>query len=388
MKALYLKKGKEKPIARKHPWIFSGAFIDFKSKPEDGEWVEVFTHDKQFVCTGHFAPGSIAVRILSFDPIKNKGDYYQQMILAAFQYRASIGLPSASTNIFRLIYGEGDGLSGLIVDHYNKHLVLQCHTMGMYRDLAMITNALRALPLEIETIYNKSEDTLPLKGSDKKYSGFLLGNTPETKGLENDASFSINWVEGQKTGFFIDQRNNRKIIGSLSKPDMKVLNIFSYTGGFSVFAGRAGAEVTSVDVSQKAIDLCEKNMELNKVEKHHNLAVDAFEYLKDMPDDFDIVVLDPPAFAKRKSAVHNAVQAYKRINAMALNKMKKGSYLLTYSCSQNISKQLFGDTVRAAAIETGRNVRIVKELGQPEDHPKNIYHPEGDYLKGLMLYIE
>lgn len=389
MTNIYLKKGKERPIQRKHPWIFSGAFGDLKKRPDDGEWVEVLSADKKFVCAGHFAHGSIAVRILSFSPIKNKGDFYKEKIAKAFAYRKAMGLTdSKETTIYRLVYGEGDDLSGLIVDHYQGHLVVQCHTLGMLNDLPMITNALRSLPITIQTIYNKSQETISQSKTDKSKQGFLLGNTPEVIALENNVKFKINWVEGQKTGFFVDQRVNRELVGAYSKPDSKVLNVFSYTGGFSTYAGMNGAQVTSVDVSKKAIDLANENMALNGVENHEGLAIDAFEYIKNMPEDFDIVVLDPPAFAKRKSATHNAVQAYKRINSMALQHMKPGSFLFTYSCSQNISKQLFTDTIRAAAIEVGKTIRIVKDLGQPEDHPKNIYHPEGDYLKGLVLFIE
>ena len=379
MKTLQLKRGKEKPIFRKHPWIFSGAFVKLDRSIDAGDWVDVLDSDENFICVGHFTPGSIAVRVMSYEKISDKKAFYTEKIEAAFKYRKSIKLFDENTTIYRLVFGEGDGLPGLIVDNYDGHLVIQCHSAGMQNDATLIADSLKTLPIEIKTIYVKHE----------KEGEFLLGQTEMTTGLENGNQFLVNWQSGQKTGFFIDQRENRKILGELSQ-GKNVLNVFSYTGGFSVYALKNGAKkVVSVDLSADAIEMANKNAALNNVsENHEGHAVDAFEYLKNEAINFDIVVLDPPAFAKRRNATHNAVQGYKRLNALAMKKMKKGSILFTFSCSQNISRQLFNDTIRAAAIEAKRDIRIIKQLVQPEDHPINIYHPEGEYLKGLVLYID
>lgn len=379
MKTLQLKRGKEKPVFRKHPWIFSGAFIKLDRSIDAGDWVEVLDSDENFICVGHFTPGSIAIRVMSYEKINDKEAFYSQKIEAAYIYRTGLNLFGENTSIYRLIFGEGDGLPGLIVDNYNGNLVIQCHSAGMQKDVKLIADALKKLPIQISTIYVKHE----------KEGEFLLGNTEITNGLENGNQFLVNWQSGQKTGFFIDQRENRKILGELSK-GKNVLNVFSYTGGFSIYALKNGAsKVVSVDLSADAIDMANKNAQLNGVsENHEGYAVDAFEYLKNEAINFDIVILDPPAFAKRRNAIHNAVQGYKRLNALAMKKMKKGSILFTFSCSQNISRQLFNDTVRAAAIEAKRDIRIMKQLVQPEDHPINMFHPEGEYLKGLVLYID
>ena len=379
MKALQLKRGKEKPIFRKHPWIFSGAFIKLDRSIDAGDWVEVLDSDDNFICVGHFTPGSIAVRVLSYEKLSDKEAFYFQKINAAFNYRQGLNLFDENTNIYRLVFGEGDALPGLIVDNYDGNLVIQCHSAGMQNDVHLIADALKKLPIGISTIYVKHE----------KEGEFLLGDTGMASALENGNQFLINWQSGQKTGFFIDQRENRKLLGEFSK-DKNVLNVFSYTGGFSVYALKNGAsKVVSVDLSTDAIEMANKNAELNGVSTNHEgYAVDAFEYLKNEAINYDVVVLDPPAFAKRRNAIHNAVQGYKRLNALAMKKMKKGSILFTFSCSQNISSQLFNDTVRAAAIEAKRDIRIIKQLVQPEDHPINIYHPEGEYLKGLVLYID
>ena len=379
MKTLQLKRGKEKPVFRKHPWIFSGAFIKLDRSIDAGDWVEVLDSDENFICVGHFTPGSIAIRVMSYEKINDKEAFYSQKIEAAYIYRTGLNLFGENTSIYRLIFGEGDGLPGLIVDNYNGNLVIQCHSAGMQNDAQIIADALKKLPIQISTIYVKHE----------KEGEFLLGNTEMTTGLENGNQFLVNWQSGQKTGFFIDQRENRKILGELSN-GKNVLNVFSYTGGFSIYALKNGAsKVVSVDLSADAIDMANQNAQLNGVsENHEGYAVDAFEYLKNEAINFDIVILDPPAFAKRRNAIHNAVQGYKRLNALAMKKMKKGSILFTFSCSQNISRQLFNDTVRAAAIEAKRDIRIMKQLVQPEDHPINMFHPEGEYLKGLVLYID
>ena len=379
MKTLQLKRGKEKPVFRKHPWIFSGAFTKLDRSIDAGDWVEVLDSDENFICIGHFTPGSIAIRVMSYTKVTDKKAFYTEKIEAAFNYRNSIYLTDEKTNIYRLIFGEGDALPGLIVDNYNGHLVIQCHSAGMQRDAKLIGDVLKTLPITIQTIYVKHE----------KEGEFLLGSADMTTGLENGNQFLVNWQSGQKTGFFIDQRENRKILGEFSK-NKNILNVFSYTGGFSVYALKNGAsKVVSVDLSVDAINMANKNAELNGVsENHEGHAVDAFEYLKNEAINFDIVILDPPAFAKRRNAIHNAVQGYKRLNALAMKKMKKGSILFTFSCSQNVSRQLYNDTIRAAAIEAKRDIRIIKQLVQPEDHPINIYHPEGEYLKGLVLYID
>ncbi len=379
MKTLQLKRGKEKPVFRKHPWIFSGAFTKLDRSIDAGDWVEVLDSDENFISIGHFTPGSIAIRVMSYTKVTDKKAFYTEKIEAAFNYRNSIYLTDEKTNIYRLIFGEGDALPGLIVDNYNGHLVIQCHSAGMQRDAKLIGDVLKTLPITIQTIYVKHDQE----------GEFLLGSADMTTGLENGNQFLVNWQSGQKTGFFIDQRENRKILGEFSK-NKNILNVFSYTGGFSVYALKNGAsKVVSVDLSVDAINMANKNAELNGVsENHEGHAVDAFEYLKNEAINFDIVILDPPAFAKRRNAIHNAVQGYKRLNALAMKKMKKGSILFTFSCSQNVSRQLYNDTIRAAAIEAKRDIRIIKQLVQPEDHPINIYHPEGEYLKGLVLYID
>ncbi|MCT4623942.1 MAG: class I SAM-dependent rRNA methyltransferase [Schleiferiaceae bacterium] len=378
MNTLRLKKGKEKPLARKHPWIFSGAFQKIDSDLKNGSWVTVENAQGEFVCCGHFSIGSIAVRVLSYSRKEDIQNFYEEKVLDAYNYRKQLNLPNENTNIYRLVFGEGDGLAGLIIDYYNQHVVVQCHSAGMQADLKFIKEALLALPEEIETIYAKSE----------KEGEFLFGEQDSVIGIENGAQFLINWVEGQKTGFFIDQRENRNLLKSLSH-NKNVLNVFSYTGGFSVYALLGGArKVVSVDLSQSAIELANKNAQLNNAEeRHEGHAIDAFDHIKKEAMNYDIVVLDPPAFAKRRNASHNAVQGYKRLNALTMKKMKKGALLFTFSCSQNISRQLFNDTIRAAAIEAGRNIRILHQLYQPIDHPINIFHPEGEYLKGLVLQV-
>lgn len=379
MKTLVLKKGKEKPIYRKHPWIFSGAFKAITADIESGDWVDVLDYSNNFICTGHFTAGSIAVRVLGYTKIENRAQFYSEKIEAAYKYRQACQVLSEETDLFRLVFGEGDGLPGLVIDYYNGHCVLQCHSSGMFQDAALIAEALKKLSLRIETIYVKNE----------KEGSYLFGNTSETVVKENGNLFHVNWVEGQKTGFFIDQRDNRKLLGEMAS-GKSVLNVFSYTGGFSIYAlNNKASKVVSVDLSESAIALANKNAELNQVSKNHSaIAVDAFEYLKLEAVNFDIVVLDPPAFAKRRSANHNAVQGYKRLNALALKKMKKGSFLFTFSCSQNISRQLFYDTIRAAAIDAGREIKVIQQLAQPKDHPINVFHPEGEYLKGLVLYVD
>lgn len=382
----YLRNGKEKAIERKHPWVFSGAIGHFEQQPKEGEWVELFDSRKKLLATGYFSNGSIALRVLEFGKIESVEHWFETKVKNALKLRKETGILNLeNTNVFRLLFAEGDGVPGLIVDKYGDTLVMQCHTLGMYQHKNIFAEIL-AKETGIKNIYDKSAETL--KGAEIK-NQYLLGEKSNTLVTEYSNQFEIDWEEGQKTGFFIDQRENRKLVGELSK-DKKVLNVFCYTGGFSIYALNAGAkEVHSVDISAKAMELTDRNVSHSKFpEKHTSFTADVFEYLKQMPEDYDIIILDPPAFAKSKKVTHNAMMAYKRINAMAFKKMKSGSILFTFSCSQNISLQIFTDAVRAAAIESGKNIKIVERLTQPADHPINIFHAEGEYLKGLVVYVE
>ncbi len=390
MQEIKLKRGKEESILRGHPWVFSGAIANPTTHILAGEWVNVVDYKNQFLGSGHFATGSIAVRIMSHKPISTVLDLYVEKLQNAVNHRANAGIfKLPQTNIWRLVFGEGDGLSGLIIDQYGETLVIQAHSEGVHTDLPLIVEALQKVKnLQFSSIYNKSADALQSKTITAQ-NGYLLGSGAETQVKEYGHNFVIDWEKGQKTGFFIDQRENRKIVGSYAS-GKKVLNAFCYTGGFSVYALDAAAkEVHSVDISAKAMDLTDQNVALAKhPERHTSHTADVFDFLKTMDDDFDLIVLDPPAFAKSKHTTHNAVQGYKRINAMAMKKIKPGGLLFTFSCSQNISAKLFEDTVRAAAIEVGRPCRIIHRLTQPADHPVNIFHPEGEYLKGLALAVD
>lgn len=384
---IILKRGKSVAVKRRHPWIFSGAIFK-KKNCQSGQLVKVFDEHGEFLCQGHFHNGSIAVRILSFkdEPINDK--FWKQRISDAWKLRQDLGLIHANNNAFRLIHGEGDGLSGLIIDIYNSVAVIQCHTVAMYNSMVAIQTALKAvLPDRINTIYNK----LPAHGEGVSHleSGLLSGDAEDVVILENGMKFRIDLVQGQKTGFFLDQRENRLLLSDFSK-GKTVTNLFSYTGGFSVYAGHGGAsKITSVDISEKAIDLCNTNMELNGFsDKHKGIAQDVMKYLKEIPDKSEeVMIVDPPAFAKSRKRSHNAVQAYKRLNARAIQCMKKDSWIFTFSCSQVIGTKLFQDTITAAAIEAEREVQIIRHLSQGGDHPINIFHPEGKYLKGLLLKI-
>ncbi len=388
VKHIQLAKGKEKALNRLHPWIFSGA-IAREDQAEEGDLVEVLSFDGKRLAIGHYQSpkASIRVKVLTFGYEDFDDNWWRKQVHNAIQLRKDLGyFDSKETNAFRLIYGEGDGLPGLIVDQYDHNLVIQCHTLGMYNMRHKITSILcELLGDDVSTIYDKSGDSL--KGHDVE-SGFLIGDTVEADIRENGSSFRVNWVTGQKTGFFLDQRDNRALLGSMSD-GKKVLNAFAYSGGFSVFALKGGAaHVDSVDLSEKACELADVNAEINgSADKHRSIASDVQAFLKDMDKDYDIVILDPPAFAKRRKAVHKAVQAYKRLNATAMKNMKPGTLLFTFSCSQNVTTQMFTDTIRAAAIEVGRPVQILQELRQPNDHPENIFFPEGHYLKGLLLRI-
>ncbi|HJS01569.1 MAG TPA: class I SAM-dependent rRNA methyltransferase [Flavobacterium sp.] len=383
---IILKQGKEKSILRRHPWVFSGAVYGVSREVEDGEMVEVVDNASKHLGTGFFSDrGSIVVRLLTFGNEVFDTNFWQNKLKSAWELRLKL-LDLNSTNAFRVIHGEGDGIPGLIIDYYNKNWVIQAHSSGIYLQVKAIAEAIKNTFQEFcETIYCKSNGTLPNTGKDF----FLLGSQSETIAKENNILFQVNWVEGQKTGFFLDQRENRKLLGEFSK-NKRVLNTFCYTGGFSIYAMHAGAElVTSVDISQKAVELAEKNMQLNFPDSNHTaVASDVFEFMKEHAKQYDVIVLDPPAFAKNIKNKHTATQAYKRLNIAGIKALAPKGVLFTFSCSQVIDDVLFYNTVAAAAIETGRNIRVLHKLGQGPDHPTNIYHPEGHYLKGLVLFVE
>jgi len=383
---IILKKGKEKSIQRKHPWVFSGAVYGVTQELNDGEMVDVVDSNNQHLGTGYFSDkGSIVVRLLTFANETFSDNFWNEKLQSAWALRLKL-LDIETTNAFRVIHGEGDGIPGLIIDYYNKNWVIQAHSSGIFYQIERIAEAIQAnFPKFCETIYCKSSGTLPNTGTDY----FLFGTNSETIAKENNIVFAVNWVEGQKTGFFLDQRENRKLLSTFSK-GKKVLNTFCYTGGFSIYAMSAGAElVTSVDISQKAVDLASKNMELNFPKSNHTaVADDVFNFMKENHQVYDVIVLDPPAFAKSIKSKHTATQAYKRLNIAGLKALAPKLILFTFSCSQVIDDVLFYNTVAAAAIETGRNIRVLHKLTQGPDHPTNIYHPEGHYLKGLVLYVE
>ena len=381
-----LKSGKEKSIQRRHPWIFSGAVYGVSREINDGEMVDVVDSKNQHLGTGYFSDkGSIVVRILTFSNEIFSENFWNEKLQSAWELRLKL-LNLEVTNAFRVIHGEGDGIPGLIIDYYDKNWVIQAHSTGIFLQMEKIAEAIKSnFPDYCETVYCKSSGTLPNTGTDY----FLFGNKAEAVAKENNIMFSVNWVEGQKTGFFLDQRENRKLLGEFSK-DKKVLNTFCYTGGFSIYAMNAGAElVTSVDISQKAVDLAASNMELNFPNANHKaVADDVFNFMKENHQIYDVIVLDPPAFAKSIKSKHTATQAYKRLNIAGLKALAPKGILFTFSCSQVIDDVLFYNTVAAAAIETGRNIRVLHKLEQGPDHPTNIYHPEGHYLKGLVLFVE
>lgn len=385
-KKVFLKKGKEKAIQRRHPWIFSGAIAKFEENPVDGDWFEIYGINNAFLAIGYYAPGSIALRIVSFEKIENIASWFEKILKNAIALRKNAGITSLkNTNTYRLLFAEGDGVPGLIIDKYGDTLVMQCHTMGVYEHRKTFAKIL-VDKIEVKNIYDKSAESIKRQEVKNEY---LLGGNSNEYVEEYGNKFFIDWEAGQKTGFFIDQRENRKKVAHFSK-DKKVLNVFCYTGGFSVYALNAGAkEVHSVDISAKAMELTDKNVAESRFsERHQSYTADVFDFLKTMDEDYDVIILDPPAFAKSKHKTHNAMMAYKRINAMAIKKMKPGSILFTFSCSQNISTQVFTDAIRAAAIEQGKNIKTLERLIQPADHPVNIFHPEGEYLKGLILRVE
>jgi len=387
-----LKPGKEQSLKRYHPWVFSGAIQSINQDVNEGDLVKVTDSRGEFLAIGHYQIGSITVRIISFTDIEINQQFWNNKIQSAYELRKMLGLAESKiNNVYRLIHGEGDGLPGLIIDFYNGTAVTQMHSIGMYLSMNQITEALKEVyGSKLKSIYDKSESTIPFKSDIHPKNGYTYGSLSDEIVLEYGNKFKISWEEGQKTGFFIDQRENRKLVEEYSK-DRAVLNVFSYTGGFSVYALKGNAKlVHSVDSSQKAIDLTNENIAMNfaGTPNHEAFAVDAFEYLSKIENTYDLIVLDPPAFAKHTSALKNALQAYKRINAKAIEKIKPGGILFTFSCSQVVSKEEFRKSVFAAAANTGRNVRILHQLTQPGDHPVSIYHPEGEYLKGLVVYVE
>ena len=395
---IYLRRGKEESLLRRHPWIFSGAIDYIKAEEEseiaEGALVKVFDHKGAFIARGHYQIGSIAVRVLSFEREEIDQAWWNRRLRVALDVRRTLALTDdPSTTCYRLVHGEGDSLPGLVVDIYGSTAVVQCHSVGMYRSRQQIAGAIRAAYGDrITAIYDKSSQTLPFKANLGAVDGYLWGTSDHASQvvLENGEKFWVNWEKGQKTGFFLDQRENRELVKRYAR-GRTVLNTFCYTGGFSVYALSGGArEVCSVDSSERAVALATENMRLNfgPDAPHSEVAADAVEYLRDIGDRYDLIILDPPAFAKHHKVLGNAMQGYKRLNARALSQIRPGGILFTFSCSQAVSKELFRTTVFSAAAIAGRRVRILHQLTQPADHPINIYHPEGEYLKGLVLYVE
>ncbi len=391
-KKVYLKPGKEESLKRFHPWVFSGAIARIEGEPEEGEIVDVYTSKKEFIACGHFQIGSIAVRVLSFVQEIIDHNFWKQKLEVAYDLRRSLNLAGNLTNnTYRLVHGEGDNLPGLIIDVYDHTAVMQAHSVGMHVYRMEIAEALSEVMGDvIQNIYYKSETTLPFKAELGQENGFIKGGSPENVAMEYGLKFHVDWLKGQKTGFFVDQRENRHLLERYAK-GRNVLNMFCYTGGFSFYAMRGGANlVHSVDSSAKAIDLTNQNVELNFPgdTRHQAFAEDAFKYLDRMGDQYDLIILDPPAFAKHRDALRNALRGYSKLNAKAFEKIKPGGILFTFSCSQVVDKKDFRNAVFTAAAQSGRSVRILHQLTQPGDHPVNIYHPEGEYLKGLVLYVE
>ena len=392
-KKVYLKPGKEESLKRFHPWVFSGAIARVEGEPEEGEIVDVYTSKKEFIACGHFQIGSIAVRVLSFVQETIDHEFWVRKLAVAKDLRVALGLiGNPRNNTYRLVHGEGDNLPGLIIDVYDHTAVMQAHSAGMHVYRMEIADALSEVMGDvIENIYYKSETTLPFKADLlSTENGFIKGGSPENVAMENGLKFHVDWLKGQKTGFFVDQRENRHLLERYAK-GRNVLNMFCYTGGFSFYAMRGGANlVHSVDSSAKAIDLTNENVELNFPgdARHKAYAEDAFKYLDRMGDQYDLIILDPPAFAKHRDALPNALRGYTKLNAKAFEKIRPGGILFTFSCSQVVNKENFRNAVFTAAAQSGRSVRILHQLTQPGDHPVNIYHPEGEYLKGLVLYVE
>ncbi len=391
-KAVYLKKGKEESLLRFHPWVFSGAVARADEGLSEGETVRVVSSAGECLGTGHYQIGSIAVRILSFSDRDLDGAFWRERLSSALEVRRALGLAGGGGNtVFRLVHGEGDHLPGLVIDCYNDTAVMQAHSVGMHLCREEICGALVDVAAgRIKNIYYKSATTLPFKAGLGQEDGFIFGGTRDNTAVENGLTFRIDWLRGQKTGFFVDQRDNRALVEKYSR-GRRVLNMFCYTGGFSVYALRGGAlEVHSVDSSEKAVELTRENVETNFPgdTRHRAFAEDAFRFLAGVRDKYDLVILDPPAFAKHRMALHNALKGYIRLNARGLEAVKPGGMVFTFSCSQVVTKDQFRSAVFTAAAAARRKVRVLHQLHQPADHPINIYHPEGEYLKGLVLYVE
>lgn len=397
-----LRKGRDESLRRFHPWVFSGAIAEVQGSPAEGDVVSVHASDGTFLAYGHYQIGSIAVRVLSFDDAALRPDFWVEMIARALQVRVACGLHSdesvqgVQTNCYRLVHGEGDNLPGLIIDYYDGVCVMQAHSVGMFRAKKQICEALQAVyGPSLKAVYDKSSGTAPFKAGLDLIDGYMYRredfNDDEQVVLENGHRFMVNWTEGQKTGFFLDQRDNRNLVGSLAG-GRNVLNLFCYTGGFSIYALAGGAlHVDSVDSSRKAMMMVDRNVGINGFDqsRHTSLCCDAIDYLKTAPEGkYDMMIVDPPAFAKHRGALKNALRAYQRLNAAAIAKVAPGGLVFTYSCSQVVDKEAFALAVFSAAAQCGRSVRILDRLNQPCDHSVNIYHPEGEYLKGLLLYVE
>ncbi|MDR3706577.1 MAG: class I SAM-dependent rRNA methyltransferase [Paludibacteraceae bacterium] len=392
---IILKPGKEESLKRFHPWLFSGAIQRMEGKPEEGDLVKVLDCKGNFIAIGHYQIGSISVRVLCFTDRDIDAAFWLEKIASAYKLRVDLQLAeNENNNTYRLIHGEGDGLPGLIVDVYGDSAVIQAHSIGMHYARNIVADTIIEVVKGLKNVYYKSETTLPYKATltDEKENGYLKGEltTEQPIAIENGLKFHVDWLRGQKTGFFVDQRENRSLLEKYAK-GKSVLNMFCYTGGFSFYAMRGGAKsVHSVDSSAKAIELTNKNIELNfgADPRHEAFAVDAFKYLEDINDKYDLIILDPPAFAKHRDALRNALQGYRKLNAKAFEQIKPGGILFTFSCSQAVSKEQFRLAVFSAAAQSKRSVRILHQLTQPADHPISIYHPEGEYLKGLVLYVE
>lgn len=392
---IQLKPKKEESLLRFHPWVFSGAIQKIEGNPAEGDLVEVLDNNRIFLAIGHFQIGSIAVRIVSYKKIPVTIEFWNQKIQLAYAMRLSLGLVDTKrNNTYRLVHGEGDSLPGLIVDVYAETAVMQAHSVGMHQIRQTLAEAIVANVPQVKNVYYKSETTLPFNAPITPTDGYLIGKeTTKLSAIENGLEFQVDWLHGQKTGFFVDQRENRSLLERYAA-GKSVLNMFCYTGGFSVYALRGGANlVHSVDSSTKAIQLTDKNVELNfpKDARHKSFDEDAFKFLNNLHNleqKYDLIILDPPAFAKHREALRNALKGYKRLNAKAFEQIKPGGIVFTFSCSQVVTKEQFRLAVFSAAAESKRNVRILHQLSQPADHPINIYHPEGEYLKGLVLWVE
>ena len=392
-----LRKGRDESLRRFHPWVFSGAIAEVQGNPAEGDLVSVHASSGELLALGHYQIGSIAVRVLSFDDSAMHSEFWETMLSRALAVRVACGLHgSTSTDCYRLVHGEGDNLPGLIIDYYNGVCVMQAHSVGMFRAKKQISDALCKVYGEtLKAVYDKSSGTAPFKAGLELIDGYLYRregfNENELVVLENGHKFHVDWTEGQKTGFFLDQRQNRALVGQLAK-GRNVLNLFCYTGGFSIYALAGGAKhVDSVDSSKKAMMMVDRNVQLNgfDVSMHTSLCCDAIDYLKNAPEGkYDLMIVDPPAFAKHRGSLKNALRAYQRLNAAAISKVAPGGFVFTYSCSQVVDKEAFALAVFSAAAQCGRSVRILDRLNQPADHSVNIYHPEGEYLKGLLLYVE